>query len=222
MDFKKVVVSKPWGYEYLIYESDDVALWLLNILPGKSTSLHSHPLKTTGLVLLSGEAELRFIADSKIMAAPDKQMIRRGLFHATRALSNTGAVLLEIETPKDKSDLVRLSDDFGREAKGYETETNFKDKPADAIWIKDPETLRPVTYANNEAQFEVQRVEDIMQLRDIPDAEIVMFLKGGLVKKIDNRLHLATVPGDVGRGKVLREVARQMDFLASDTVILRV
>lgn len=216
------MVNKPWGYEYLIYESDDVALWLLRILPGKSTSLHSHPLKTTGLVLLSGEAELRFISDSKTISAPDKQMIRRGLFHATKALSPAGVVLLEIETPKDKSDLVRLTDDFGRETKGYETSTSYSPRPPNALWIEDPKHVEKVKYSNTEAEFVVQRLEDVSQLRDLGDGEIVMFLRGGLVKKIDDRLHLTTVPGDVGRGKVVSEVARQMDFLARDTVVLRV
>jgi hypothetical protein len=63
---RDIVVQKPWGYEYLIYETPEVALWLLYIEQGKGTSLHCHPKKTTGLILLEGEAELGFIADSKV------------------------------------------------------------------------------------------------------------------------------------------------------------
>ena len=36
-------------------------------------------------------------------------MIRRGLFHSTKALSKD-ALIFEIETPKDKHDLVRLNE----------------------------------------------------------------------------------------------------------------
>ena len=48
--------KKPWGYEYLAYENQKVALWLLYIKPNHQTSMHCHPLKTTGLTLLDGEA----------------------------------------------------------------------------------------------------------------------------------------------------------------------
>ncbi len=217
-----MLVKKPWGYEYLIYESDEVAVWLLKILHGRSTSLHCHPLKTTGLVLLSGEAELGFISDSKRIAAPDKQMIRRGLFHSTRATSEDGVVLLEIETPKDKSDLVRLVDDFGREAAGYESQSHFTTRPEDALWIEDPLQPGKVEYQNSEAGFTVHRATSLSEIHEIPDDEIVMFLKGGLAKMVDNRLHLATVPGDVGRAEVIKKVAEQMDFLSAETILLRV
>ena len=50
------VVKKPWGYEYLAYENENVALWFLHIKHTHSTSLHCHPKKTTGLVLLDGKA----------------------------------------------------------------------------------------------------------------------------------------------------------------------
>ena len=53
----------------------------------------------------------------------DKVMIRRGLFHSTKALSENGAFIFEIETPVDKQDLVRLNDLYGRESKPYEDST---------------------------------------------------------------------------------------------------
>jgi hypothetical protein len=58
-------------------------------------------------------AELSFIADKKI-SAPEKQMLRRGLFHSTKRFSEGGIFMLEVETPKDKNDLVRLDDEYGR------------------------------------------------------------------------------------------------------------
>ena len=30
-NYENVIVNKPWGYEYLAYQNDEVALWLLYI-----------------------------------------------------------------------------------------------------------------------------------------------------------------------------------------------
>jgi mannose-6-phosphate isomerase-like protein (cupin superfamily) len=219
---RDVVVKKPWGYEYLVYESTEVALWLLHIESQQSTSLHCHPMKTTGLILLSGTAELGFISDSKIVIAPEKQMIRRGLFHSTKALSSEGVYLFEIETPNDKGDLVRLNDAYGRAHEGYETVSNYLPRPDDAHWISEPLDDRAQHYSNKEAKFVIQILRDIAAINELDDETIVMFLRGGLGKEISGRLHLATVPGDIGKGSVLKRVATEMDFLQENTLILKV
>ena len=50
--------------------------------------------------------------EKKILKAPDKLMIRPGLFHSTKSLSREGSIVLEIETPIDKGDLVRYKDNY--------------------------------------------------------------------------------------------------------------
>jgi mannose-6-phosphate isomerase-like protein (cupin superfamily) len=60
MSYESTIVKKPWGYEYMVYENEDASVWFLYIAPGQSTSMHCHPKKTTGLVLLDGEAEVSF------------------------------------------------------------------------------------------------------------------------------------------------------------------
>ena len=85
------IVKKPWGYEYLAYENKDVALWFLYIKKDHSTSLHCHPNKTTGLILLDGQAETSFLNSVNKLNPTDKVMIRKGLFHSTKALSKNGA-----------------------------------------------------------------------------------------------------------------------------------
>ena len=52
---------KPWGHEYLIYENQDVAIWHLFINKWERTSLHCHPNKKTGLIVLQGGAKVRFL-----------------------------------------------------------------------------------------------------------------------------------------------------------------
>ncbi len=132
------IVKKPWGYEYLVYQNNDVGLWFLYIAPNQSTSMHCHPKKTTGLVLLDGEAEISFLADSRKLKSIDKVMIRRGLFHSTKAISDKGAFIFEIETPTDKQDLVRLNDQYGREFKPYEDCSFEQLKTDNCLWIEEP------------------------------------------------------------------------------------
>ena len=211
---REIVVQKPWGYEYLVYENPEVALWLLYIEQGKGTSLHCHPKKTTGLILLEGEAELGFIADSKI--------IRRGLFHSTKALSSPGVFLLEIETPNDKEDLVRLFDEYGRSAAGYEQQHNWFPKNESHIWIEDPQLDASNKYAVNQSVLTVSLVRDLNDVLSLGDDEIVMFLQGGIGKQVGGRNHLATVPGDIGIGSVLKTVANEMEYCDSGTIVLRV
>ena len=220
--YQNVVVTKPWGYEYLVFETPDVALWLLYIEGGKGTSLHCHPMKTTGLILLEGDAELGFIADSKVIKAPSKQMIRRGLFHSTTAISEKGVLLLEIETPNDKQDLVRLTDNYGRSKTGYETKNEWIPKNETHIWIEEPANNETKTYTVNDTVLSVTRIPAIAEFENLHDNEIVMFLKGGIGKAIDGRNHLATVPGDVGIGSIVKKVAKEMEYCSTETIILRV
>ncbi len=44
-DYSKVIVKKPWGYEYLVFENEFVAIWMLHIVRKRKTSMHCHPKK---------------------------------------------------------------------------------------------------------------------------------------------------------------------------------
>lgn len=222
MDYSKVIVPKPWGYEYLVYENEDVALWFLHIDEDQSTSMHCHPKKTTGLVLLNGIAELSFLADKRIIKGLDKVMIRRGLFHQTKALSKGGIDLFEIETPNDKNDLVRLSDNYDRKNKPYET--NYQERTKKHLWIEEnPYSSRGYNdYILNGYDLHTNLIQDIKQLTKIPDENIVVFLRGGMMRTIDNTNHLVTVPGDVGLGKIIKQVASQLDGVHPNTLILTI
>src|SRR3990167_8164257 len=118
--YKDVIVIKPWGYEYVFYENEFVAVWCLHINKGEATSLHCHPNKKTGLILLSGEAELSFLNDTVPMKPLSRHILRPGLFHSTKAISD-GVILLEIETPPNKEDIVRFDDKYGRKFKPIES-----------------------------------------------------------------------------------------------------
>ena len=222
MSYESTTVRKPWGYEYLAYENDQVGLWFLHISKGESTSMHCHPKKTTGLVLLDGKAEVSFLADKTQINSLDKVMIRRGLFHSTKALSDDGAFIFEIETPKDKHDLVRLSDSYGRTSKPYEDSSFESAKTQDSLWIEEPPKWEAATYSFANCNLLVENINSIEVINKKEDADLIIFLKGGLVRHIDDRSHLVTTPGDVGYAGVVKQVSRQLDGIVSDTLIMTI
>ena len=107
------VVIKPWGYEYVVYRnSNNLSVTLLKINYNKKTSLHCHPQKKSGFILLSGKAKFQLglrAKNSEIHASPSKRMMARGLFLSIKSISKEGLSALEFETPVDKNDLVRLN-----------------------------------------------------------------------------------------------------------------
>ena len=215
-----VIVSKPWGYEYLIFETKEVALWLLFIKERGKTSLHCHPNKTTGLLLLKGNARISFIADHKDVSAPSKQMFRRGLFHSTEALSSGGVCMLEIETPNNKNDLIRLDDIYGRSSLSYESGDNLIPKTKSSIWVTEPHSDIPETYNNGEISFQIQKINKVETLLGFSDNQIIMFLRGGVGKVISGVPQLATAPGDIAVMLVLKTVLASMEFVSKDTLVL--
>jgi len=121
-DYSKVVVKKPWGYEYLIFSNEAIAVWILYLKTGAQTSMHCHPGKKTSLVVLEGRVSCSTLIERLDRSAGEGLLIDKGVFHQTTTISETGAFVMEIETPVNKRDLVRLKDKYGREGKGYETE----------------------------------------------------------------------------------------------------
>lgn len=122
--YDKKIVKKPWGHEHVCYrDKKKIALTFLNINYKKKTSLHCHPKKKTGFILLEGKAKIQlglWESTSKIYKPPSKLMIRTGLFHSIQSLSKSGVKAIEFETPVLKNDLVRYQDNYGRRSKPYE------------------------------------------------------------------------------------------------------
>lgn len=124
-DYSKLVVRKPWGYEYLAFQNENAAVWVLFIKRNHQTSMHCHKNKKTSLVLLSGRALFSTLGLKKRISAGDSFIIDKGVFHRTKSLSEEGIYVMEVESPINKRDLIRLKDDYGRENKGYEGKEYF-------------------------------------------------------------------------------------------------
>ena len=126
--------------------------------------MHCHPNKTTGLMVLSGEAEVSFLNNTLSVTSGMKVMIRKGLFHSTTSCAAEGTWLMEIETPVDKHDLVRFRDSYGREGKPYEDQTHEIPKEDSCIWLEDPPLNSSLSYnLSNRATLQTIHITDIFK-----------------------------------------------------------
>ena len=207
------IVKKPWGYEYLAYENEYVAIWFLYIKHNHATSFHCHPNKTTGLILLDGQAETSFLNNTNKLNPTNKIMIRKGLFHSTKATDERGAWIFEIETPVDKQDLVRFKDSYGREGKPYEDETFEIPKAEDCLWIKNT----PEIYNFANCMLDVKNITDVNEFTDIDDLLNVMFLKGGLLTDYDQKV---AGPGDIVLSSTIKELTEVFKKVDPSTLIM--
>jgi len=218
MSYDNTIVKKPWGYEYLAYESDEVGLWCLFIAKDQQTSMHCHPKKSTGLILLDGEVQVSFFNDVFKLTPGKKLMIRRGLFHSTKAFSEQGAILFEIESPKQKHDLVRLEDKYGRKATPYEDSTFEMPKSKDCIWFTDPAKNSAKEYDFANCKIILESVTDGESLRKKDDSDNVMFLKGGILTR-DNKV---AQPGDVVAGHIVKKLLDTFPEVDPETIIMTI
>ena len=195
VNYRNIKVKKPWGSEYLIYQNNTVAIWLLKIKKGQNTSLHCHPAKKTGLILLTGEAtvELGFY-NTKKLKAPAKLMIRPGLFHSTKALSKDGITLLELETPVDKEDLVRYKDEYGREEKPYEGKESMVNLKKNDIIFGEPENGRTLEYNFNSTKVTIEKHTNTESIINRSKDTIIAIIDGGMISKNGS---FVLCPGDI-------------------------
>lgn len=124
-DYKNVMVNKPWGYEYLWFENQQVAIWFLRVTKGNSTSLHCHAKKRTSLIVLDGRVQVTTLDDKYQLDTLDTVVLEPCVFHSSMAVSEEGAFIMEIETPPMKGDLVRMHDAYGRQNSGYEKTSEY-------------------------------------------------------------------------------------------------
>tara|TARA_A100001388_G_C28685415_1_gene458502 strand:+ start:55 stop:750 length:696 start_codon:yes stop_codon:yes gene_type:complete len=154
------VVKKPWGYEYVVYrDKNNLSVTLLNIKHNHTTSLHCHPKKKSGFILLKGKALFQlglWKKRSEVHSSPSKRMIARGLFHSIKSLSKGGLLALEFETPVDKLDLVRFKDAYGRRSKSYEGREFTKLISSDFIKLKKPKIGKKQEYKFNNVNLSLE------------------------------------------------------------------
>jgi mannose-6-phosphate isomerase-like protein (cupin superfamily) len=135
-DMWKVVISKPWGAEYLCGRNKYLEVWELYIEPESSTSLHCHPEKDTLNIVLDGRITLETMDKKEVLSAGEFRLIKAGAIHKTINRDRTTiARVLEIESPPNKYDLIRIQDAYGRESLGYVT-IQLKDPLKEKLMIR--------------------------------------------------------------------------------------
>ena len=130
--------------------------------------------------------------------------------------------MLEIETPVDKHDLVRLNDKYGRQLTPYEGSNHEGKKNVDCLWLEEPSCGDFKTYNFANCNLKLEKISDVSVINNKGDDDLIMFLSGGLIRAINDKFHCVTIPGDVGYGKIVKHISEQLDGVREDTLILTI
>jgi mannose-6-phosphate isomerase-like protein (cupin superfamily) len=189
LDVNNSIVQKKWGQEYLFFRNENVAIWHLFIRSGEETSFHCHPKKSTGLIVVGGVAKVSFLNNLFTLKDLDKVQIFPRRFHKTQSLSLCGTTLLEVESPEDKFDLVRLADKYGRQGQQYEGSDCYKPLSEEQCRLKE-NTLTRV--GNCWAAIQTISSKDDFKSSDFEDTYVC--IRGGMGPSDEQ---LVVCPGDV-------------------------
>jgi mannose-6-phosphate isomerase len=110
-------VEKPWGGEVIWAWTDRYVGKILILKAGKRLSLQYHERKDEWIHVLSGRMRLVLEDDAgavqtRELGAGEGAHVRTGRTHRYEGIED--AEIIEVSTP-ELEDVVRLSDDFGRE-----------------------------------------------------------------------------------------------------------
>ena len=185
--YDNIIVNKPWGYEYTIFRnSNRLAITFLNINYKHKTSLHFHPKKKTGFIILSGNASVQLgLYDSNVKnyKAPSRLVIRPGLFHSIKATTKRGVCALEFETPVNKKDLIRFKDEYGRQSKPYEGSKYTRKIGPKLIKFTKPKLGIHQKYNFNNLEISLGIYKEFKNLIKKNDKTISAILNGKIVDK---------------------------------------
>jgi rfaE bifunctional protein nucleotidyltransferase chain/domain len=131
-EYRNAVCIKPWGYEFLAYESNRLGIWFLKLVKGGATSLHTHFHKDSFIIVISGCAKITLIDNEVIdLSCMKCVFIPKYKFHSLASFSED-TYLMEIEIFDsvteftDKNDLLRIDDPYKRKKTGYEASVNLQ------------------------------------------------------------------------------------------------
>lgn len=113
------VIPKPWGSEHIVDLNDAYCVKYLRIRRGRRLSKQYHERKRETMLLVRGAAVLSLFDDlgehDIAMGFGEAYVIEPGTVHRIEGFSQEPAVILEVSTT-DLDDVVRLQDDYGRQA----------------------------------------------------------------------------------------------------------
>ena len=214
------VVYKPWGHEHIIYkDKKDLSVTLLKINYNKKTSLHCHPKKKTGFIVVTGKALIQlglWENTAKLYNAPSKLMIRTGLFHSIKAVSKNGLYALEFETPFNKKDLVRFKDDYGRQSKPYEGKNFTKKINSNFIRFTKPKLEKNQLFKIEKTNISLEIHKTFKNLINKKNSTIFAVIGGNVV---DKKMRKVLSYGDIIRTGTLKKLSEVFKIKKQLTVI---
>lgn len=174
VDFSKFIVKKPWGFEYLLYDDEKSSAWVLHLKKDSLTSMHCHVYKKTALIVLSGEVVCSTLNEGFSLKEGDGLILDKKVFHSTQAIGDKPVVLLEVEVPSRKADVVRLADTYGRETSGYEKpdEINYELRKYEFKYFNNDEVNIPKGVGN--MQISIQNMEEDLIINSTNDLIVVL------------------------------------------------
>tara|TARA_B100001173_G_C15963015_1_gene536531 strand:+ start:239 stop:922 length:684 start_codon:yes stop_codon:yes gene_type:complete len=213
------VVLKPWGEEYNIFRNKKkIAITYLKMKKGFATSLHCHPKKKTGFLILKGTAEVQIgIYKKNIIKYPPMSILvlRPGLFHRIKASKNNDLFALEVENPYLKNDLIRMKDNYGRSKKGYEKLNSTRAlNRRDSIFTI-PKKNHIKKYKLNDIKIEISYYKNFKNIKSYDDKSISIILDGKIVS--DKKKTVITI-GEIVKSYTLKQLTSY--FKIDDKILL--
>ena len=202
------VVIKPWGEEYNIFRNrKKIAITYLKINKGFSTSLHCHPKKKTGFLILKGTAEVQigiYNKNIKKYGPMSILVLRPGLFHRITASKKSDLFALEIENPYYKNDLIRMRDEYGRSKKGYESLKSTRKFNSKDVLFKIPKIKETKKYLLKGVNIDISYFKSFKALKPYDDKSISIILDGRIVSETNKTV--ITV-GEIVKSYTLKQLS---------------
>ncbi|GAA0943868.1 cupin domain-containing protein [Nonomuraea longicatena] len=187
------VIPKPWGHEYRAYVDDFFDFWTLHLEPAHETSMHVHPRKLTYLLCLAGRGVTATLNGDVGVSAGSILRIAPGAFHLTRNTGGEQLVLIEVEAPRNKLDLIRLADGYNRAGTSYESGSRPAEHPMRKVPYLPHARMRPST-PDGRFAFEIRTGMDVFYRRRDADLFYVPLCLSGVV--LSDVEILTSLPGD--------------------------
>jgi len=179
IDYLNKVNDKPWGKEYLAYQSKYIGIWILHVNKDQETSLHCHFKKDTILIPLLGSFKINLFDKFVILNLLESVYVPRDTFHGIHSYVDNGILMeIEIYTDKieytDKNDLLRIKDIYNRDKNNYETSVVEREPKENEIM----DFKNNNKYKLNNTNLEILTVNNITEIKDKYD--IIILLEGAI------------------------------------------
>ena len=212
------VVLKPWGYEYTLFRnSTHCRVVFVHIKYQKKTSLHCHPSKNTGFIILEGNTKVQlgiYKTNIKLYKPLKRLVLRKGLYHSLEAKTKKGLYALEFEFPVNESDLLRFEDSYGREKRNYEGKNYTK---LHNFFRFKKLNKKDQSFTFKDKIIEILIIETKSDFKKISNKAVICVLKGFLKNK-KNIVGLGY--GEIMLGKTLLIFLRKFELQKNKSLVI--